>query len=124
MRMRIGVPLSGADEAAALLQRERPDREEFKAAVQRLRTLTHEFDQNQIKRIQDNTSKTRLSILFYAFMWDCLKIAEQTNHLLKIFRDPLRPAASLDRNGDPVAPPQAGPGSERDEAPAPETVDA
>jgi Na+/phosphate symporter len=108
----------------ALLQRERPDREEFKAAVQRLRTLTHEFDQNQIKRIQDNTSKTRLSILFYAFMWDCLKIAEQTNHLLKIFRDPLRPAASLDHNGDPVAPPQAGTGPDPDENPVTDTVDA
>jgi phosphate/sulfate permease len=110
--------------ATALLQREQPDPEEFKVSVQRLRALTHEFDQNQIKRIQDNVSKTRLSILFYAFMWDSLKIAEQTNHLLKIFRDPLRPAASLDQNGDPLAPPQAGTGRDGDDKPVPETIDA
>jgi len=56
-----------------------------------LRMLVHEFDQNQIVRIQDNTSKTRLSILFYSLMWDSLKIAEQTTYLLNVFRDPLTP---------------------------------
>jgi hypothetical protein len=46
------------------------------------------FDGQQIKRIQDNRSKTRLSILFYSLMWDCLKIAENTTHLLTVFREP------------------------------------
>jgi phosphate/sulfate permease len=56
-----------------------------------LRVLIHEYDQNQVMRIQDNSSKTRLSILFYSFIWDLLKIAEQTTHLLSLFRDPLLP---------------------------------
>ena len=50
--------------------------------------LVNEFDQNQVIRIQDNRSKTRLSILFYSLMWDCLKIAENTTHLLPVFREP------------------------------------
>ena len=52
--------------------------------------LINEFDQNQIMRIQDNTSKTRLSILFYGFMWNARRITEQIVLLLKIFQDPLK----------------------------------
>jgi hypothetical protein len=40
-------------------------------------------------RIQDNSSKTRLSILFYSFMWNCQRIARQTVILIEIFQDPL-----------------------------------
>ena len=40
-------------------------------------------------RIQDNSSKTRLSILFYSLTWDCLKIAEHTHNLLTVFQEPL-----------------------------------
>ncbi len=67
-----------------------------------LHMLIHEYDQNQVMRIQDNTSKTRLSILFYSFMWDVLKIAEQTTHLLSLFRDPLGPPMERKKSGHPV----------------------
>jgi ABC-type nickel/cobalt efflux system permease component RcnA len=69
-----------------------------------LHVLIHEYDQNQVMRIQDNTSKTRLSILFYSFMWDLLKIAEQTTHLLSLFRDPLGAPQDLREptNGHPA----------------------
>jgi hypothetical protein len=56
--------------------------------------MVHEHDKNQIARIQNNSSKTRLSILFYSIMWDCLKISEQTTLLLKIFNEPLAPSDS------------------------------
>jgi flagellar motor component MotA len=67
-----------------------------------LHVLIHEYDQNQVMRIQDNTSKTRLSILFYSFMWDELKIAEQTTHLLSLFRDPLGPPQEPKTNDHPL----------------------
>jgi hypothetical protein len=86
----------------ALLQKGSPDAAEITANNRRLRILVHEYDQNQIMRIQDNTSKTRLSILFYAIMWDALKIAEQTTYLLNVFREPLTAGV----------PPRSGPGAE------------
>jgi hypothetical protein len=76
--------------ADALRHREQPDPEFVKATGEELRRLSAELDRKQIARIQSNTSKTRLSILFYGFMWDALKIAEQTTSLLEIFQDPLR----------------------------------
>jgi len=75
----------------AMLSGTEPDLEFIIAKHRELRTLIHEYDQNQILRIQDNSSKTRLSILFYGCTWDCLKIAEQTLHLLTVFQDPLKP---------------------------------
>ena len=61
----------------------------IEAMYHELQMLVHEFDQNQIMRIQNNASKTRLSILFYSFMWDSVKIAEQTVDLLAIFKESL-----------------------------------
>ena len=75
--------------SAALLERRQPDMDALSARIDELRTLVREFDQNQIMRIQDNVSKTRLSILFYGFTWDCLKIADQTALLLREFSEPL-----------------------------------
>jgi phosphate/sulfate permease len=83
----------------ALLKKEPPDIERISALNRELRMLVHEYDQNQIMRIQDNLSKTRLSILFYSFMWDSLKIAEQTTYLLDVFRDPLKPVDLADQGG-------------------------
>jgi len=79
------------DKTSNALQKKEPlDHEFLKLKGDEIKKLADEFDRNQIMRIQDNSSKTRLSILFYAFMWDVLKIAEQTSNLLTIFRDPLR----------------------------------
>jgi len=71
----------------AFLKKEKLDYETILADNQRLKRLSTQFNQNQIKRIQDESSKTRLSILFYGFMWDSLKIAEQTFSLLDIFHN-------------------------------------
>jgi phosphate/sulfate permease len=52
-----------------------------------LNELGYTFDRRQVKRIQDESSKTRLSILFYGFIRDTNLIAHQTLDLLKIFQD-------------------------------------
>ena len=80
--------------SGALLKREDPDTKAIGEMNRELRILVNEFDQNQIIRIQKNTSKTRLSILFYSIVWDSLKIAEQTTNLLAVFTDSLRSADS------------------------------
>jgi len=54
--------------------------------------LVDECDENQVLRIQNNKSKTRLSILFYSLAWDALKIAENATHVLEVFEDSI-PAA-------------------------------
>ena len=53
----------------------------------KLKKLVDEYDKNQIRRIQKAESKTRLSILFYGFLENSLKIAEQTQDLLDIFKE-------------------------------------
>jgi hypothetical protein len=75
--------------ADAFVNKKHPDIEFIESKSTQLNDLIHEFDQNQIMRIQDNSSKTRLSILFYAFMRNAQQIAEQTLLLMKIFEDPL-----------------------------------
>ena len=41
----------------------------------------------QIERIQDETSKTRLSILFYAIVGNCMMLGKQNLKLLEIFQE-------------------------------------
>jgi hypothetical protein len=72
-----------------LLSKGEPDTESIDAKYRQLQSLAVEFDQHQILRIQDNSSKTRLSILFYSCVWDSLKIAEQTTYLVAVFGDSL-----------------------------------
>ena len=71
----------------ALVKKEKPDTEAVAARTASLKALEQEYDRNQLARIQDNTSKTRLSILFYSVVWDMVKIADQTRRLLVVFRD-------------------------------------
>ncbi len=52
-----------------------------------LEKLILKFNENQINRIQDDSSKTRLSILFYGLIWDTKKIVENTINLLAILND-------------------------------------
>ncbi len=89
----------------ALLSKDEPDAELIGAKNRELRMTADEFDQHQIMRIQDNSSKTRLSILFYSCMWDSLKIAEQTTYLVTVFEDSL----ALDHEPPPTttSPPDA-----------------
>ena len=71
----------------ALMKKQIPDFESINRDKQKLNRMIWEFDKNQVKRIQDNISKTRLSILFYGFTRDSKMIAEQTFSLLKIFQE-------------------------------------
>ncbi len=73
--------------ADAFLKGEHVDYQYIRSRFNKLKKLANEFDKNQIKRIQDESSKTRLSILFYALMADCMKVAEQTLNLLGIFQE-------------------------------------
>ncbi|MFO7750076.1 MAG: inorganic phosphate transporter [Desulfobacteraceae bacterium] len=52
-----------------------------------LRELVDDFNENQIKRIRDDSSKTRLSILFYAISGNCVMMAKQNVKLLDIFNE-------------------------------------
>jgi len=80
-----------------------PDCSEISGRNRQIRLLVDEFDENQVKRIQDNASKTRLSILFYSLAWDALKIAESATHVLAVFEDSMSAAEGSGRLVDPSA---------------------
>jgi len=61
----------------------------LEGTCRRIGQMLRRFDQNQIVRIQDETSKTRLSILFYSFIWNDQKIARKTLELLRVFQEAL-----------------------------------
>lgn len=50
-----------------------------------LRDLAAELNRKQILRIHDNTSKTRLSLLFYAIVGNAMMISKQNLELLEVF---------------------------------------
>ena len=52
-----------------------------------LRELVDDFNENQVGRISDDSSKTRLSILFYAISGNCVMMAKQNVKLLDIFNE-------------------------------------
>ncbi len=52
-----------------------------------MRELADHFNQDQIERIRSDESKTRLSILFYAIVGNCLMMAKQNIKLLEIFNE-------------------------------------
>ncbi len=54
-----------------------------------LRDLVDEYNANQIARIREESSKTRLSIMFYAISGNCVMMAKQTVKLLEIFNEAL-----------------------------------
>jgi len=89
-----------------MLSKSTPNHEVVARLTRELRELVHEFDHNQILRIQDNSSKTRLSILSYSLAWDCLKIAEHTASLQTVFQDPFRPTQDdADDGSSPIEAP-------------------
>ena len=65
--------------------------EDILAQNESLKAMIEKFDRNQIKRIQTEQSKTRLSILFYALSGNSQKICDQAVNLLSAFRDTFRP---------------------------------
>lgn len=55
--------------------------------LQDIRDLADQFHYNQIERIQDDSSKTRLSILFYALVGNAIMMGKQNLKLLEIFQE-------------------------------------
>ncbi|MBW1941593.1 MAG: inorganic phosphate transporter [Deltaproteobacteria bacterium] len=54
---------------------------------QHIRDLADRFNKVQIERVRDNTSKTRLSILYYAIMGNCIMLTKQNIKLIEIFNE-------------------------------------
>ena len=52
-----------------------------------LRALSKKFNQSQIERITDETSKTRLTILFYTIVGNAMMLSKQNLKLLEIFEE-------------------------------------
>ncbi|MEN8152746.1 MAG: inorganic phosphate transporter [Acidobacteriota bacterium] len=71
----------------AMIERDEKKLNELLKKENKVKKMIKEFDENQVKRIQDESSKTRLSILFYGFTRDMRRIGEHTIDLLKIFKD-------------------------------------
>ncbi|MDJ0721666.1 MAG: inorganic phosphate transporter [Desulfobacterales bacterium] len=75
--------------ARILLNREAFSYGEVATPYVELKDMLEDFDQAQIERIRSGVSKTRLSILYYGLTNACLKISEQTLHLLTLFDETL-----------------------------------
>jgi phosphate/sulfate permease len=70
-----------------LLRRKKVDYDYIANQCDKLKDLVDEFDKSQISRIQKAESKTRVSVLFYGLLENSLKISEQTQNLLVVFRE-------------------------------------
>jgi hypothetical protein len=63
-----------------------------------MREMAAQINIEQIQRIQDDSSKTRLSILFYAIIGDCLMLAKQNIKLLEIFNESFKLDTQLSKS--------------------------
>jgi len=70
-----------------LLRRKKVDYRYIEGQCLKINNLVKEYEKNQIKRIQRRESKTRLNVLFYGLLGNCLKISEHTKELLDIFKE-------------------------------------
>jgi len=70
-----------------LARRKRVDYDYVSNQCEKLSDLVEGYDKNQIRRIQNVETKTRLSILFYRLLESSLRISEQTKDLLDIFKE-------------------------------------
>ncbi len=82
--------------AIMLMRRKKVDYDYIANQCDKLKDLVAESDKNQIMRIQNAESKTRLSILFYALLENALRIAEQTQNLLTVFRESFEVQSNAD----------------------------
>lgn len=71
----------------ALLKEEIPDFKVIEEHNRQLMEMLADYDKNQVDRIQDDSSKTRLSILFYGFTRALRMIVEHSAELLQIFKE-------------------------------------
>ncbi|MDJ0782165.1 MAG: inorganic phosphate transporter [Desulfosarcinaceae bacterium] len=84
-RVRTCVENLLTDTTRVLERREVFDYRRIAAHYVALKQLLETIDTEQIARIRNGLSKTRLSILFYGINNDCLKISQQTLQLVTIF---------------------------------------
>lgn len=90
-RIRVSLSRLLENTAIMLLKNKKVDYEYIKNQRRRLNDSLGVYNKNQIHRIQDAESKTRLSILYYGFLENCEKISNQTQNLLDIFREHFKP---------------------------------
>lgn len=64
--------------------------EEIAELDNKLRALAEELHHQQLRRIRDDSSKTRLSILFYSIVGNSMNLSKQNLKLLEIFRESFR----------------------------------
>jgi Na+/phosphate symporter len=89
-RIRISVSRLLENTAIMLLKNKKVDYNYIESQQRRLNDAVREFNKNQIHRLQNSESKTRLSILFFGCIENCEKISTQTQNLLDIFREYFR----------------------------------
>jgi hypothetical protein len=63
------------------------DLQSLTSKLSQLTELSAELNTRQMERIMDNTSKTRLSILYYAIVGDAVMLSKQNLQLLEIFEE-------------------------------------
>ena len=63
------------------------DLQSLTSKLSQLIELSAELNTRQMERIMDNTSKTRLSILYYAIVGDAVMLSKQNLQLLEIFEE-------------------------------------
>ncbi|MCF8125495.1 MAG: inorganic phosphate transporter, partial [Desulfotignum sp.] len=83
----------------ALAKKQIVDCQEMVEQFHYLRELVDDFNANQIERIRNDSSKTRLSILFYAISGNCVMMAKQLVKLLEIFNEAFKLERS-EKNND------------------------
>jgi len=75
-------------EVADLISRgETADLQKLEKKDQALRELAAQLNEGQVDRIRDNSSKTRLSILYYGIIGNAMMISKQNLELLEIFNE-------------------------------------
>ena len=70
-----------------LSRRKKVDYNYIYSQCEKIENLIKECKTCQVKRIQERKSKTRLSIMFYGLLGNCVRISERTKELLNIFRE-------------------------------------
>jgi len=86
-KVRVGVTRLLENTSIMLRRNKKVDYEYIANQRKRLEDSMQKYNKMQIHRIQQEESKTRLSILYYSFLQNCEKISEQTHNLLDIFKD-------------------------------------
>ena len=72
---------------SALARKETANMDRVVEKERQLRSLAEQLHERQMERVRDGSSKTRLSILFYAILGNSVMLARQNVRLLEIFSE-------------------------------------